>query len=184
MSTDDGRRSDPKPLSLVEVVAAFMTFRRLFVVWGMAPLLVAVAPLIAGLCLSLFDIVSSGSGFLSLALTGAITLVGRNVIAMYAPSVKQRDDALSDSRVALPLVSFFCSRTIISYVLAPFAKFVGYEHLLKFSPRLPYLTAFCLSGCMLLLGAAVLCRFVGPISVGMNDVLTLVSRVILLAQYC
>lgn len=159
-------RRNREPPTLAEVVATLMTLRRLLVVWGIVPLVVAAAPLVTGLYLVVMNFVTSGSGFLSTVLTAVITLIGRHAITFYAPSAKQRDDSLSDSRILLPLVGFVCSRIIISGMLSPIATFLGFQGVIVFSPRLPYISSLLLAACMLLLGAAVLFRFVGPVSVG------------------
>ena len=162
----ESRRKDPTPLTLAQVVATVVSFRRLLVVWCIAPLVVAVTLPIVGLYIFTMDRITSGQGFVTTLITGAVALVGRSAIAFYAPSAKQRDDALKDSRFALPLVAFFLSRTFISYILFPVAIRLGFGGIVLYSPRLPYVTAFRLAACMLLLGADILVRFLGPISIG------------------
>ena len=162
-------RRDRQPPTLAEVVATLMTFRRLLVVWGIVPLVLAAAPLVISLYLVIMNFLTSGSGFLSSVLTVVITLIGRHAITFYAPSAKQRDESLSDSRILLPLIGFVCSRIIISGVLSPITTLLGFQGVIMFLPRLPYISSLLIAACMLLLGAAVLFRFVGPVSVGKDS---------------
>jgi hypothetical protein len=161
-------RRDPKPPTLAKVVATLMTFRRLLVIWGIVPLIVAASPFVAGLYLVVVNFVTSGSGFLSTLVAIGVTLIGRHAITTYAPSPKQCDDAFSDSRILLPLAGFVCSRVIISSILSPIANWLGFHSVILFSPKPPYTSSLLLAACMLLLGAAVLIRFIGPVSVGKN----------------
>jgi hypothetical protein len=162
-------RRERKPPTLAEVVATLLTFRRLLVIWGIVPLIVAASPFVAGLYLVVMNFVTSGSGFLSTLLTTGVTLIGRHAIIIYAPSWKQRDDALSDSQMLLPLAAFVFSRVIISGILSPIATWLGFQGVILFSPKPPYTSSLLLAAWMLLLGAAVLFRFVGPVSVGKNE---------------
>jgi hypothetical protein len=174
----------PKPVSLSQCVATVVTFRRLLVVCGIVPLVVAASPLFVGVYLVIMDFLTSGFGFLSTVMVVAITILGRCAINIYAPNAKQRDDALSRSRVSLPLAGFVMGRILIFYVLYPVASWFGLDGMLKLSPKLPYMTALRLSACMLLLGASILARFVGPVSVGKNQEgllsLSFISRPLLL----
>ena len=156
------------PVSLSQCVATVVTFRRLLVVCGIVPLVVAASPLVAGVYLAIMDLITSGFGFLSTVVAVGITILGRCTITTYAPTTKQRDDALAHSRASLPLAGFALGRILIFYVLHPLASWFGLDEVLVFSPKLPYMTAFRLSACTLLLGVAILARFVGPVSVGKN----------------
>lgn len=156
----------PKPVSLSECVAFVVTFRRLVVVCSIVPLLTLASPLVVGFYLFIMDFIMSGFGFLTTILAICITLLGRCAIALYAPSTGKRDDALSKSRVSLPLAGFVLGRILVSYLLYPIASWLGLDGVLVYSPKLPYVTALRLSACMLLLGVVVLARFLGPISVG------------------
>ena len=159
----------PKPVTLSQCVATIITFRRLLVVCGIVPLLVAASPFVVGAYLAIMDMVTAGFGFLSTVMAVFFTVLGRCAISTYAPTAQKRDDALSKSRVSLPLAGFVVGSILISYFLQPIGKWFRLDGMLMSSPKLPYMAALRLSACMLLLGAVVLARFVGPISVGKNQ---------------
>lgn len=158
----------PKPVSVSQCVATVITLRRLIVVSSIVPLIVAASPLVVGVFLAIMDFMTAGFGFLLTIVGVVFTILGLWAINLYAPDAKQREEALSKSRISLPLSALLLGMIFISYVLDPVARWMGLSNMLTFSPKLPYLTAFQLSACMLLLGGAILSRFVGPISVGKN----------------
>lgn len=158
----------PKPVTLSQCVATIIAFRRLVVVWGIVPMVVAALPLVVGLYLAFMDLVTAGYGFSSTVLAICFTVLGCCAISMHAPSPQKRNDALSQSRVLLPLAGLVVGRIFISYFLQPVMKWLRLDGVLMYSPKLPYMTALRLSACMLLLGTVVLVRFVGPVSVGKN----------------
>jgi len=167
MKSNEGRI--PKPVTLSQCVATVVTFRRLLVVCGILPLAVAALPLVVGVYIKVMDLITSGFGFLCTIMACWFTILGRCAISLYAPSAKNRDDALAKSRVSLPLGGFMVGRILIRYVLDPVATWSGLDDMLMYSPKLAYIPALRLSACMLLLGAVVLARFVGPVSVGKNQ---------------
>lgn len=164
-----------KPVTLSLCVAFIVVFRRLLVVGAIVPLMCAASPLLVGIYLAIMDFVMAGFGFLSTILAFCFSLLGRMSIRRYAPSLKKRDEALAKSRLSLPLAGFVLGRILIKYLLYPVAKWIRIEEWLMYSPSLPYMTAFRLSACMLLLGIVVLARFVGPVSVGKDPSWTVIS---------
>lgn len=156
----------PKPVSPLQCVATVVTLKRLIVVVGIVPLVVAASPLVLGVYLAAINFITSGFGFLLTIVALFFVILGRFAISFCAPTTQQRDDALSKSRVSLPLASLLLGWILIHYVLDPVAALMGLSDVLMFSPKLPYTVNLQLSACMLLLGGAVFARFVGPISVG------------------
>lgn len=147
-------------------MATVVTFRRLLVVLGLIPVVVAASPVVLGLYLFIINFITAGFGFILTIVAFTFVLLGRFAIFLFAPDAKQREDALAKSRISLPLASLLLGWILIHYILNPIAAWMGLSDALMFSPNLPYVTALQLSSCMLLLGGAVFARFVGPISIG------------------
>jgi hypothetical protein len=98
--------------------------------------------------------------------TAVFVLFGIGAINLYAPTAKKRQEALSKSVVSLPLIALLVGQLFIRHVLRPIATWMNMSYMLTFSPKLPFMTACQISCSMMLLGSAILARFVGPVSVG------------------
>ena len=169
-----------RPVSPLECLALYVTFRRLLSVVGMFPLLVAAFPPLVGVYLAVTDSITYGKGFLSTIVTAVFVLFGIGAINRYAPSAKKRQEALSKSKVSLPLVALVMGQIFIHYVLVPFATWMDMSYMLTLSPKLPYMAACQISIGMILLGTAILARFVGPVSVGKNALFSCICNDFLL----
>lgn len=151
--------------SLNSVVATVIVLRTLIVVWGLFPIVVMASPFLAGVALFVINILTSGYGFISIVGTVSFTLAARAFIASYAPSPKHRDDAFQKSALALPLVSFGTFQAMLRLVLVPFSSALGFNHLLRMSPSIPYLEALRIAISMFFFGLTIVIRYVGPVSV-------------------
>ena len=155
----------PAPL-LAQVVAMIDTWRKLMVVWGLLPALMVLSPLLVWSSMTAMNLISCGHGLLTSVGTFALTALARSTIIAYAPSIQERDLALYQSRWIVPVFSFAISRQVCIKMLDPIFSKVGLANMLHYTPRPPYMTAVRLGGAMLLLGLAIIIRFIGPCSVG------------------
>ena len=159
-------QSGPSTPPLADVVAILDSWRKLIVVLGLMPVLTVLSPLLLWSFITIMNLISAGHGVLTSI--GSLTLIAcvRSMIFSYAPSAQEKDEALHQRRFMIPLLSFAFSRQFCVNLLDPlFAKF-GATNLLYYTPRLPYKPALQLAGCMILLGLAVIIRFIGPCSIG------------------
>lgn len=151
---------------LADVVAILDSWRKLLVVLLIMPALTVLSPLFLWSFFAVMNLISAGHGVLTSIGTLALIACVRSMIFSYAPSVQEKDEALHQRRFMIPLLSFVFSRQFCVNLLEPlFAKF-GTMYLLYYTPRLPYKAALRLAGCMILLGFAVIIRFIGPCSIG------------------
>jgi hypothetical protein len=152
-------------VSLNSVVGTVIVLRTLIVVAGLFPIVVMASPFVAGLALSIINTITSGYGFISILGTVAFTLALRAFIAFYAPSPKHRDDAFQKSALALPLLSFGAFQAILQLLLIPLSSALGFNHLLRMSPSIPYVGAQRMAISMLFFGLTIVVRYLGPVSV-------------------
>lgn len=152
--------------SLAQVVAMIDTWRKLMVVWGLLPALMVLAPLLVWSSITAMNLISCGHGLLTSLGTFALTALSRSTITAYAPSIQERDLALYQSRWIVPVFSFAISRQVCIKMLDPIFSRVGLTYMLHYTPKLPYMIAVRIGAAMLLLGLAIIIRFIGPFSVG------------------
>jgi hypothetical protein len=151
--------------SLNTVVATVIVLRTLVVVWGLFPIVVMASPFLAGLLLFVLNTLTSGYGFISIMGTITFTLAVRAFIASYAPSPKHRDDAFRKSALVLPVLSFVAFQAMLQLVLVPVSTALGFNHLLRMYPSIPYVEALRIAISMFFLGLAIVIRYIGPVSV-------------------
>lgn len=151
--------------SLNSVVATVIVLRTLIVVWGLVPIVVMVSPFLAGLLLFLLNTFTSGYGFISIIGTVTCTLAARAFIAAYAPSPKHRDDAFRKSALVLPILSFVAFQAMLQLALVPMSSALGFNHLLRMYPSIPYAEALRIAISMVFFGLAIVIRYIGPVSV-------------------
>ena len=151
--------------SLNSVVATVIVLRTLIVVAGLFPLVVMASPFVAGLVLSTINTLTSGYGCISILGTVMFTLALRAFIAYYAPSPKHRDDAFQKSALVLPLLSFGAFQAVLQLLFVPLSSALGFNHLLRMAPSIPYFGAIRIAISMFFFGLTIIIRYMGPVSV-------------------
>jgi hypothetical protein len=146
--------------SLGQVIAITMTYRSLLVVWGVLPLVTVASPLVLNMAYFLLNRATSGHAILSIILTTSTTALIRRWILRSAPTEKDGQDAAAKTKW-LPFVMFLVNTALLRGFGAMFGK-----TFLTWSPRIPLSVALRLSFGMLILGLAVMARYIGPNSVG------------------
>jgi hypothetical protein len=103
---------------------------------------------------------------LSLLMVCALTLAVRKMIRRSAPSKESAEEAVAKTEVGLPCLMFLASTLVINFIVSPLERVAGIKGILTWSPTISFFSAFRVAAGMLLLGLAVILRFVGPHSVG------------------
>lgn len=147
---------------LFEILAVFVTYRRLLVVLFSAPLAVLMLPAVVQVYLSITNWLTAGHSVLYTFNMMTLTLLGQKMIRRYAPSPKQRDVALEQSKLVLPILSILASKFCILFL----EQWLGLRGILMWT--LPQVINFSnsvrLAAILTLLSASILLRFVGPLS--------------------
>jgi hypothetical protein len=162
----NGSRESSSP-SLSQVVALSMTYRLLLKMLAVAPVAMVAVPLLLRVAYFVFDRLTNNHTILSLLMTWAFTEAIRKLICQSAPSKERAHDALAKTEVALPCLMFSASAFAVRIVVTPLEDGLGIKGILTWSPTITFSFAFRLAIGMLLLGMAVILRFVGPPSIGM-----------------
>jgi hypothetical protein len=161
----DMSRSSSQP-TLSQIVALSMTYRRLLALLGFVAVLTIAAPLVSKAAYLVFDRLTNNHTILSLVMTSAATFTVRNLIRQSAPSKQNAEEALAKTEVGLPFLMFLASAFVIQVVVTPLEDGLGIKQILTWSPTITFSIAFRLASGMLILGVAVILRFIGPPSVG------------------
>lgn len=143
-----------------------VTYKRLLLVCCLPPTFILTAPILLSFALRGLNVITQDHGLLFAVLVLSLILSTRHVIRKYAPSKKKGDEALAQSRLWLPLFFIAVSLAAIRYVISPIGSILGIHHQLAMTPAFNYQTMLRLSAGVLLMGLAVVTRYVGPASVG------------------
>lgn len=152
--------------SLSLVVSMSVTYRRLLVVCCLPPIVVITAPICLGLLLGVLNFITQGYGVLFAVMASLFTLCARRLVFQYAPSKKRGEEALRQSRIWLPLASVAVSLLVIRFLVFPIATILGIQGYNTLTSHFHFPAILRLAAGVLLLGLAVVARYVGPASVG------------------
>jgi hypothetical protein len=107
------------PLSLSQVTALVVVYRRLVIVWGVGPVLIVALPLVLQMCLWILTVVSAGSAGLTVGIFLALTMTAceiiRSLTAGANPTVFSK--ALRSNQRHLPAVLVFSC--VVARLLGP-----------------------------------------------------------------
>lgn len=159
-------KSQRTPPTLAQIIAVVVILRRLLVVWGVPPLVVALSPLTVSMWLYGIDRLTAGYGVLSTAIVVLLTAAGRSIIRAHAPSSKDADEAIYKVRFILPFLSFVLVRMLVFTLIAPTTDALGLDDFLRLTPTFDIIAILRITAAMTILGLAVVSRYVGPFAVG------------------
>ena len=148
------------------LVALAITIRRLFSIYLFLPTLMAISPFVLNITYFLLNRVTKNHALLSLMLTVAMTSFCRDFIARSAPTKKDARESLEKCQTWLPMAIFSLSAIVIHGCISPLGAYLDATWLLTWSPRISFSGAFRIAISMCFLSLSLLCRYVGPRSVG------------------
>jgi hypothetical protein len=151
---------------LCQIVALSLTYRRILKACLGLPSLTILSPLAFQFVCFLSDHLTMNHSLLSILLTYFGTSYIREMIGKSAPSKKQADESLAKTNLSLPCFIFAATLILIRFVVTPIEKSLGLANILTWTPKVATGFAFRLAIGMLILGFAVILRFVGPASIG------------------
>lgn len=180
----DGANFDPKQqqkydtqasatgVSLCQVVALTMVYRRLSVVAGSVPFLCVAIPIFIKILLLSVNSFTQDYGLATLILTTFLVLLWYQIIRVTAPNPEKEKEAYQKSHLRVPFVMFGFSYWFIRAVLWIGNKGQFDDRRAAQSGSLQFVPTFAWSvgarpACIFgVLGLAVITRYIGPFSVG------------------
>jgi len=182
---DDDESKKPR---MDEIVAMALVYRRLALVLGAVPIAVATLPVIFNMSLGLVNLASKGYGPISLLLTAVLTWIWYASLKSVAPSPEKLHEAYQKSKGRLPLALLIGSCLFLRFCVVPLMKEGNNSssssssssnnnepRLWQWIPGLVWSVGLRPALGLVLMGFAVLVRFVGPSSMGTCCVQILVS---------
>jgi hypothetical protein len=167
------------PLSLSQVTALVVVYRRLVIVWGVGPVLVVALPLILQMGLWILNVVSAGYAGLTVAIFLALTMTACEIIRSLTADANSTvfSKALQSNQRHLPAVLVFSC--VVARMIGPKLAFFWTAYTSD-TAALPFLSvtlhSIRLAIILALLGLTVMARFVGPKSVIRCSTIPLVSN--------
>ena len=169
-------------VSLSQITALVLVYRRLVVLFALGPTLAVVLPLALRLLLFLLNIATADHAGVTVVLTSGLILTAAVAVQRLASTPKSRQRAWKANRRKLPWV-VVVNGALARFVVGPFAQWCGLDWKGPFGLATTWGRSIWLAVVLVLLEMAVVFRFVGSKSVRKCRVLRrafILSRCVLL----
>jgi hypothetical protein len=159
--SDSGKQSQLP--SLCQVIAMFFCYKRLAYVVLFLPCICAISPVMWNIVFAAINWISGGFGAIVIVMTIIFCTVWYSILKQVAPSPEKLRDAYAKSQVLLPLVMFLLNCCLVKM----FARLTNANNTgLQWTPPVSWGVGLRPAFGFLLMGAALLLRFVGHGSYG------------------